>query len=461
MKRRMIMLLLLAFAVALTGCGSNGANAPSGGSNGASGGEKSGNAAKNAQGETKEPVKIKFYTYKANKPEEPFVQAVNAFNAMQDEIEVEYVDLVQNNDAVEFANKLDVLLASGEKVDVVHTANMDQVVARAARGVFEPLDDYFKRAGIAPADEYVLNPVLDGKTYGMIATSSQFLVAFNKDILEKSGLPLPQMGWTWNEFREYAKKMTTADHYGSYFHTWGEYPNVIAYTELPHPQLKEDMTLQFDHPSYKYFFELRRAMEKEDKSVQPYEEILASKNHILQPFFEGKVGMIPVGSFIVRAGTLLDKFPHEFQMVYAPIPRSPEQTELGLTNISGSFLAMGANSEAKDAAYTFMRWLSTEGATHLKDIPGWKKADGKQLLGEFFGEHANLIDIDSLSNVLFHSETKMLPTTVAVPYGSELKTVVENGFTKYMLDNTTFEEAQTYLIEESQKIIDQIGRAHV
>lgn len=442
-----MLILIFLLAASVIGC-SSGSSGQTNGAGGTSGGS---GASANAD-KPKEPVKIKFYTYKADRPEEPFVQAVKAFNGMQKDVQVEYVALVQNNDSVEFMNKLDVLMSAGEVVDVFHTGNMDQLIARAARGVVEPLDNYYKTNNLKPEEEYVLNPTINGKTYGMIVNAAQFMVAFNKDHLKEANLPLPEMGWTWDDFREYAKKLTTKDHYGAYFHTWGEYPNMIAYTELPHPQLKEDMKLQFDHPSYKYFFELRRKMEKEDKSVQPYADILAAKNHILEPFFAGKVSMIPVGSFIVRA-TTLDKFPHNFQTVYAPIPRSSKDAEMGLTNISGNFVGMGTNSKNKDAAYKFMRWLSTEGAMHLKDFPGWKKADGKKLLNEFFGAHTKLIDIESLSNTLFHPKNKMLPTAVAVSYGSELKTVVENGFTKYILNNVSFEDAQKSMIEEAEKII--------
>ena len=330
---------------------------------------------------------------------------------------------------------------------------MEHLIARAARGVVEPLDGYYQKENINPKDEYVLNPTINGKYYGIISTSNQMLVAFNKQHLEEAGLKLPEMGWTWDDFREYAKKLTTKDHYGTYFHNWGEYPNFIAYNELPHPQLKEDGTPNFDHPSFKYFFELRRAMEKTDKTVQPYADILAAKNHVLQPFFAGDASMIPVGSYIIRAGTLLDKFPHDFQMVYAPMPRSSKDAELGLTNISGSYLAMGVNSKQKEASYTFMRWLSTEGAAYLKEIPGWKKADGKKLLNEYFGEHAKLIDIDSLTSTLFDPRVKMLPTSISVAYGADLKTVVENGFTKYILEGIPFEEAQKLMTDEANKII--------
>jgi multiple sugar transport system substrate-binding protein len=450
MKKNVTLLLSMVLSFSLFGCSSGNKDGQSGSTMPAN----TQTAVDSAK--PKEPVKIKFYTYKANKPEEPTVQAVKKFNETHPDIQVEYVDLVQNNDSVEFFKKLDILVGAGEAVDVFQTGNLEQLMERAARGVVEPLDDLYKAHNLKPADEYVLNPDMNGKTYGMVASAQQWLVAFNKDHLKAANLELPKMGWTWDDFRDYAKKMTTKDHYGAYFHTWGDYVNTISYLEMPNPTLKADRSLNFDDPSYKYFFELRRAMEKEDKSVEPYADVMAGKYHVLKQFFAGKASMIAVPTYIIDAGTQLDKFPHDFQMVFAPVPRSSAKAELGLTNITGSFFAMGSKSKNKDAAFTFMRWMTTEGAEALKNpFTGWKKADGKQLLTTFYGQQTKLIDIETLASTLFDPRNKMPSNSFSVPYGSELKTVTENAFTKYMLDNTTFEEAQKYMMDEGKKIIEK------
>lgn len=443
------MLGALLLTTSLTACGGGADN----GNNGGAAAPTTGNKATNGGAAASGPVQIKFYTFKPDKEEEPYFQAVKAFNESQDEVDVEYVSLVQNSDSVEFMTKLDVLMAGGEVVDVFQTGNEEMLVERAARGIVEPLDSFYEKAGLKPQDEYTKNPTLDGKTYGIIASATQWMTVFNKEHLDAAGLKLPEMGWTWDDFRDYAKKLTTKDHYGAYFHTWGEYPNLIAYTERPHPQLKEDLTPLFDDPSFEYFFNLRRAMETEDKSVEPYADVLASNYHVLQQFFAGEASMLTVPSYAVRAGLNLERFPHEFQMAYAPMPRSVDAKDVGYTNISGSYLAMGAKSEKKDAAFTFMRWLSTEGAKYIQDFPGWKKADGEALLNEFFGDQTSLIDIASLSATLFDERNKMPENTITVPYGAELKTVVENGFTKFMLDNEPFESVQKSMTEEAEKIV--------
>ncbi|AIQ11933.1 ABC transporter substrate-binding protein [Paenibacillus durus] len=448
MKKPALWLASLLLTFSVTAC-SGGGNAPAASDKGAAA-----DPAATSQANTPaEKEKIKFYTFKSNKPEEPAYQAVQAYNQSQDKVEVEYISLVQNSDSTEFLKKLDVLVAGGEIVDAFMTGNEEELMERASRGVVEPLNSYFEAEGVKPEDEYFKVLKLDGKIYGLMGSATQWFTVFNKKHLDETGLKLPEMGWTWDDFRDYAKKLTAPDHYGTYFHTWGEYANIIAYTEHPNPQLSADLKPIFDDPSFSYFFNLRRAMEKEDKSAEPYADVLASNYHVLQQFFAGKASMLAVPSYAVRAGLNLEKFPHDFQMVYAPLPRSVNATDVGMTNISGGGLAIGAKSEHKQAAYDFIRWMTKESYKYTQEIPALKNVDGKALLEQFFSGNKNLIDTDSLAKTLFDSRNKMPEGTFTVPYGSQLKTIVENSFASYMLDNRNFDEVKAEMTAEVEKVV--------
>ncbi|MGG6311458.1 ABC transporter substrate-binding protein [Paenibacillus macerans] len=446
MKKTSILLVCLFMLLSVTACGSN-----SGGNNNSSATNAPGAAEQTGQPAGKE--KIKFYTFKSSKPDEPIYKAVQAYNESQDKVEVEYVSLVQNSDSTDFMKKLDILIGSGEVVDVFMTGNEEELLERASRGVVEPLNSFFEQESVKPEDEYNKVIKLDGNIYGLLTSSTQWFTVFNREHLEKAGLQLPEMGWTWDDFREYAKKLTMDGHYGTYFHTWGEYANIIAYTERPHPQLDADLNPIFDDPSFKYFFELRRAMEQEDKSAEPYADVLASNYHVLQQFFAENASMLVVPSYAVRAGLNLEKFPHDFQMVYAPVPRSVDSSEIGMTNIAGGGMAIGAKSEHKQAAYDFVRWMTKEASKYTREIPAYKGADGAALINEFFKENEDLIDTESLANTLFDPRNKM-PDAFSVPYGSELKTIVENGMSSYMLDNRSFDEVKTEMTDEVKKVVE-------
>ncbi|MNO25258.1 Bacterial extracellular solute-binding protein [compost metagenome] len=444
MKKTSLLLVCLLLILSITACGGNDGN------------NTAATNAPAAAGKTEQPAgkeKIKFYTFKASKPDEPSFQAVKAYNESQDKVEVEYVSLVQNSDSTDFMKKLDILISSGEVVDVFMTGNEEELLERASRGVVEPLNSFFEQENVKPEDEYNKVIKLDNNVYGLLTSSTQWFTVFNRDHLEKANLQLPEMGWTWDDFRDYAKKLTMDGHYGTYFHTWGEYANIIAYTERTNPQLDAGLNPIFDDPSFKYFFELRRAMEKEDKSVEPYADVLASNYHVLQQFFAGNASMLAVPSYAIRAGLNLEKFPHDFQMMYAPIPRSVDSKDIGMTSIGGAGIAIGAKSEHKQAAYDFIKWIANDSYQYTKEIPASKGVDGSALIKGFFGENENLIDTESLANTMFDPRNKV-PDTFSVPYGSELKTIVENGFSSYMLDTRSFDEVKAEMTAEVKKVVD-------
>lgn len=446
MKKASILLALSSMLV-LAACGNNGAG-NSGSPDNESGGEQA------AGGK----VTIKLYTNAKGNADEPMMKLVEAFNGQQDSIQVEHVALVQNNDSREMLQKLDVLSASGEEVDVVLLNNEGFVLERAGNGMLYPLDEFFEADGISPEEEYYRNPVYEGKHYAAMTDASFWFVAMNENHLQEAGLEVPGFEWTWDDFRDYSKKLSeSADgRYGTYFHTFGEYANLIAYTDFANPQLKEDGSLLFDDPSFRYWFELRRAMELEDKSVKPLSDVLAAKQHWATDFMNGTTSMLPIAGYALDEAFLnTESYPRDFKITFAPLPRSSENGEPGLTSISGSFLTMHKNAKNKEAAFEFIKYATMEGAELSGRIPGWKKADGKAVLEKIIGDKSDLVDNGVLATVLFDESVHAAGSSgVSVAYQQQLKKVAEGGINKYLLDNTSYEEAEQFMMAEGQKVID-------
>lgn len=453
MKKTSI-LLFLCFLLILAGCGSNsGKNAE----NNENATNKPGNQAAgddSAGGK----VTIKLYTNAKGDPEEPMMKLVEAFNQQNEQVQVEHVALVQNNDSREMLQKLDVLSASGEEVDLILLNNEGYVLERTGNGMLYPLDEFFQAANINPDEEYYRNPMYEGKHYAAMTDASFWFVALNEDHLKEAGLEVPGFDWTWDDFREYSKKLagTGKDRYGTYFHTFGEYANLIAYTDFKNPQLKEDGTLIFDDPSFEYWFNLRRAMEVEDKSVKPLADVLAAKQHWATDFMNGTTSMLPIAGYALDEAFLnTDSYPRDFKITFAPLPRSSANAEPGLTSIGGSFLSLHKNSKNKEAAFEFIKFATMEGAELSGRIPGWKKADGQAVLEKIIGGQTDLVDNQALSSVLFDERVHTAgSSSVSVSYQQQLKKVAEAGINKYLLDNSTYEQAQEYMMVEGQKIID-------
>ncbi|TLS51796.1 extracellular solute-binding protein [Paenibacillus antri] len=406
-----------------------------------------------------EVVTLKFYTNAKGEPGEPMMKIVEAFNAQSEKVKVEHVALVQNNDSREMLQKLDVLSASGEEVDVVLMNNEGYVLERAGNGMLYPLDEFYTANQIVPEDEFYRNPTYDGKHYGAMTDASFWYVAFNETHLKEAGLELPSFDWTWDDFRAYAKtlKESKEGRLGAYFHTFGEYANIIAYTDFKNPQLKEDGTLQFDDPSFESWFNMRRGMEVEDQSVRPLADVLAAKQHWATDFMNGTTSMLPIAMYSLDEAFLNEEsYPRDFKITFAPLPRSSEETEPGLTSIGGSFLTIHKNSGHKEEAFEFIKFATMEGAALSGRIPGWKKADGKAVVAEMVGDKTDLVDIDALNATLFDERVRTAGSSViSVPYQQQLKKVAEGGINKFLLDNTTFEEARQFMMDEGQKIIEE------
>jgi multiple sugar transport system substrate-binding protein len=421
--------------------------------------KETGAAATTATAASNGPVTIKYYNWATGPSVDQINQIISNFEKKNPNIHVENVQLVNNGNSVEFYKKLDLMAASGEPIDVTDFSNVDFVSERAARGVLEPLDDYLKKDSINVDQTYYMTPKLDGKVYGLENSNQLWLVAINKDALDAAKLPVPTWGWTWDDFREYAKKMTNgsgdAKQFGAFFFTWGEYANMSAYMELPHPYLKKDQTSVFGDESFKNFFNLRRAMEKDDQSVKLYSDVIGGKLRYDSEFLSGKAAMIPTANFVVNLIKDTAKFPHTFKTVFAPMPVSSKNVEVGTSNLGGSFVSVGKTSKNKQESYEFAKYL-TQQMDVIRDVPGIKNADKDKVLKAIVGEKTDLIDVDSLSATLFDKRIKTVyDPSYSTAYSSQLKPVLENGLSAFLLDNLTPEAVQKKMIDEANKIIQQ------
>ena len=110
-------------------------------------------------------------------------------------------------------------LTSDTPFDVI-TFNADSVPVYLDRGVLSPLNPYIDR------DKYDLTNIVpsalsqwsyDGTIYGLTADMGSFHCYLNYDLFEKAGItpPKPTDLWTWDQLREYAKKLTIADSSGN------------------------------------------------------------------------------------------------------------------------------------------------------------------------------------------------------------------------------------------------------
>lgn len=447
-KHRLSIILstVLASTLILSGCGNSGSE---------SGASKTDNGV----------TTIKYYNWDNEAQQAGTDAMLQEFMDQNPDIKVEHVVLVPG-DSVEMLKKLDFLISSGEAIDVIQFPSLGGVLERAERGALAPLNEFYEKESLVPEDEYFVNPKLGDKYYGMQYTKSTNYVMLNKDALDEAGLEVPKYGWTWDDYREYAKKLTKGEgvdkRYGSYFHTWELYMNAPAQTMMKDPFVYEDGTTILADPTYKYFFQLRKDMEEKDKSAKPYSDVLAAKLNYRTEFFNEEAAMILTGNFTIADPGNTEQYPHEFKTAFAPVPVPPAGWEPkeyeGKYFTSGNMLAMGANSANKEASFKLMRFMTTADSDNRLEFSGYKKANNEELLTKLVAGKEDMYDMDSLKYTLFSDEIQYLDAAkVMIASTAELTKIINDGFSKFMLSNEPIDEVQQWMVDEATKIINEKG----
>jgi multiple sugar transport system substrate-binding protein len=404
-----------------------------------------------------EKVTIKYYNWDNELMQASTEKYIEQFEKENPNIDVEHVSLVPGN-SLETLKKLDVLMASGEPIDLFMTPHIDAIYQRAAQGVVAPLDDLYNENKLKPEEEYYVNPKFDGKYYGILSNISTNFVLLNKDALDEAGLEVPKAGWTWDEFSEYAKKLTkgegTEKQYGAYFHNWGLYANPIAQVHLKHPFMTEDGKTNFTDPSYEYFFNLRRQMEKTDKSIKPYADVIGAKLNYRTEFFNGDAAMLLTGSWMIADTGNTQQFPHEFTTAFAPVPVQSKGDKNEIFT-GGNYLAIGQSSKNKEAAFKFARFISTNLTDARTELPGWKKGDAKPLVEKWISGKEDYYDVDSLMSTLFDSTEALPASDVSITYAAELDKILGDGFSQFILEDKSAKEVQQWMADEANKVIKE------
>ncbi|WP_028390907.1 ABC transporter substrate-binding protein [Bacillus cihuensis] len=406
------------------------------------------------------PETIKFYTH-GTEDGYAWKRTISAFEEKYPDIKVDVVQLSEKQDSQEALKKIDLAAASGEEMDVIMFTNAANYAQRVNLGMLEPIDSYIEKDGFKMEDEYKVDTSINGKYYGVPGKFVSWYVLLNKDRLDAAGLEVPK-SWTWDEFMEYAKKLSSKGHYATYFHgpwdgAWVNYMSLrLQSQEKDAGFLKTDGTSNMDNPLYKESLAMRLKMEKEDKTAVPYSSMISQKMNYRDQFFTQAVDMIITGTYMTAELGGSERFPAEFNVAVAPFPQNKIDEKGSYSVGEGDILGISANSKHKDAAYKFIRWYSTEGQeAQGLNIPSWTKVSDEQiveLINKTLGEAKNPEKVDKDS--LIHSIQTIITAKAGKPvsYQSEIDQALSAEFEKLILDRQNLDET----VANSKKIVQDI-----
>lgn len=354
--------------------------------------------------------------------------------------------------ATEYYKKVDLMVMGGEEMDILMSSAYPEHAQRAATGAYLPLEEYFEKEGVEPEDAYSIIQKVDGNMYGIPGDLKSWFVLINKNYLDEAGLPVPSLDWTWDDYREYANKLTTGEgagkRYGSYFHSWDHYDYLGMWsTYEDNPMFKLDMSgVNFDDPMFKKWLQFRYDMENADQCQVPYGDVKSMNMNYRDKFFNGQIAMLPIGNFIVPELDDQDKYPHDFVTTFAPMPKF-EDGENGWAYTESHFYSISKTSKHPQEAFDFIRFYTTEGM-RIKGISvSAEKGINKMEFMEMQIDDAAYVDMEALERVITNPEWKDRVYNNVPAYNKELSQLMLDESSKFLLGTDTLDSA----IESLQK----------
>lgn len=327
--------------------------------------------------DTGEVYQINFYAWTNPDNMKPLLEAFN--KEYEGKYEMVYKKL---NDAATMT--INTALASGEAIDVMTQASAIDLRTRADSGSYMGLKQFMDKDGLdyksvfGESMEQVQN--FDGDYYSLPYCNNINMVFFNKKMFDEAGVEYPAENWTWEDFRELAKKFTQGEGankvYGAMMDFGGPpeggggdmYWESIARQKLgAFAYYTEDFAqTRFEVPEFKESLQFFYDMVMVDQSIVPLDEYTALK------YQSDPNGM---------NGLYNDKYAMWVAPVYGTLYLNesygevPEGTDIGLANFPrpadvsenisvtySSTASIPANAKNPEAAWTALKYICIDNA---------------------------------------------------------------------------------------------------
>jgi multiple sugar transport system substrate-binding protein len=378
---------------------------------------------------------------------------VQAYNDSQSKVKVD-MQLVTSAD---YETKLTTMLAGGVYMDAYMEKRQTDMFAQYANGYIEPLDSYIKKYNYDTSglDSYKSAVTIDGKIVAIPFRGAKYYVYYNKKMFADAGMDTPDVyvkngQWTWRKFMEVAERMASGDgqKWGALLYTWGHLqvmPAIQDHVDFITPDGKIDI-----NDTVLQSFKMRKELEQK-KAIMPYVDIVATKLHYSQAFFNGNLAMLPIGEWFPgmmldakQKGSLKGFTWNDWGVTRLPSDQ-PTYASLG----APTFNNMYSGSKNKDAAFDFIGWMGgPQGAVVVAKngfLPAMITPDVVSAL------KSALPDEQSLK--YFTEKTPVIPPYYT-RYGSRVEQAIIDTMQKYLVNDMTDEQVMGELRSKLQDIIN-------
>ncbi|MEC0267322.1 ABC transporter substrate-binding protein [Paenibacillus anseongense] len=381
---------------------------------------------------------------------------VEKWNKEHPDIQVEYVRYINDDSG---NTKLDTaLMTQSDAPDIFFSYGENNLYRRENAGMTVPLDDMIKKENFEVDGVIGNNNVLKYKDqyHYLPAYKNVDFVVLNKKALDEAGEKVPT-DWTWDDYLTLAGKLNKGDRKGSFITPGADL--LIGKFTLVSSQpkdsfYKQDGLSNFNHPAMKKGLEIQKALYDKGYMVG-WGEGLANKLDPANELLTGKASMVYGGAWMMRSLKDKTKWPRDFSVAFAPAPQYEKGTNVNNGGMN-DFMSINKNSANKDAAFKFISWYLTEGNMDMVPggrIPTNKKADMTQVTQMIVGDNKDIIDQDSLANVLKANYTfAVREKAVAFP---QITSITKEEAEKYFMNQQSIDKT----LETMQKRADQAIQA--
>lgn len=373
-------------------------------------------------------------------------EALQEFKKLYPDIDVKFTVFPYN----EYRDKLLVAAAAGNPPDV---SVVDQIwnPEFAAAGFIIPLDDFVAQSGKVKKENYFSgawdSALFQGKLYGIpFDVGVWALNYYNKELFRKAGLDPEKPPVTWDEFYEFAKKMTTENQWGTAL--WvGKGDAIQCITDAlifsnGGSVLDKSFTkCTLDQPpaieAMKFFKKLQE--------VNPPGEVSRTEEDSFQLFTAGKVGMFWYGEW--GQDTINARAP-EMDWACTNFPK-PEGGE-SIGTFGGWNMVIYEKSPVKEAAWKFIEfWTSKEVNEKVSSLTPANIEAAKSFLQKK----------RKFPDIIFKQLTTALYRPIFPKY-PDLAEIQRNATTAILLGEKTVEEALKEATEEIDRLLNEYYSTH-
>lgn len=268
------------------------------------------------------------------------------------------VDLVEVADKDDHLARLTTSFAAGDPPDVF-LVNYREYAQFVTRGAIEPAGAHLTEMGADRADYYE-QPLeaftFDGELQCMPQNISSLVVYYNRALFADAGLEHPPAGWTWEEFRRYARALTRGDVRGV-----GIDPEIIRIAPFVWSNggdVVDDFAsptrFTLDEPAAREALEFVVSLVRDD-GVVPTEEEVAAQD-LETRFTTSKLGML----LSSRRDTPVFREVRGLDWDVAPLPVAEQAAGI----LHSDAYCVAASSENMAAAFRFVSFaVGREGET--------------------------------------------------------------------------------------------------